>query len=44
MPDILATQTKSTAPRASSDDIRVLAQVEKWMAAIREINREQVKN
>jgi hypothetical protein len=27
--------------RAGASDLRMLAQVEKWMAMIREINREQ---
>jgi hypothetical protein len=38
------TQTKpNPAPRSPSDR-RVLAEVEKWMAMIREISREPAKN
>jgi len=45
MSDNLAAPIKSTAPRgAAAADTRVLAQVEKWMAVIREIKQEQVKN
>jgi hypothetical protein len=38
----LDTQTKSV--RGTAADSRAIAQVEKWMAMIREINREQTKN
>jgi len=31
-------------PQSSSGDRRALEQVEKWMAAIREISREQAKS
>ena len=45
MSDNLATETKSNpasiATRNGPTDFHVLAQVEKWMAMIREINREQ---
>jgi hypothetical protein len=37
MPEPAQTQSKP----ASASDERALAQVEKWMAAIREINRDQ---
>jgi len=38
------TQSKpKAAPRGAADG-RVLAEVEKWMAMIREMNRERVKN
>jgi hypothetical protein len=38
------TQPKlKSAPRGAADG-RVLAEVEKWMAMIREMNREPVKN
>ncbi len=40
MSDILATPTKPTASRKAAADLRALAQVEKWMATIREISRE----
>lgn len=41
MSDDLAAATKSEVPRFSVADTRVLAQVEKWMALIREIKRER---
>jgi hypothetical protein len=31
----------SSATRSGASDLRMLAEVEKWMATIREINREQ---
>jgi len=31
----------SSAARSGASDLRMLAEVEKWMATIREINREQ---
>jgi hypothetical protein len=34
--------TKSAATRGTAADTRILAQVEKWMAVIREIKREPV--
>jgi hypothetical protein len=37
----LATQTKPAFTRTGPSDLKMLAQVEKWMAMIREINREQ---
>jgi hypothetical protein len=42
MSETLATSTKPTLYGAT--DARVLAEVEKWMAVIREIAREYVKN
>ncbi|HEX3939104.1 MAG TPA: hypothetical protein VHX43_16485 [Xanthobacteraceae bacterium] len=44
MSDNLAVQTQSAMPRTNADDTRVLAQVEKWMALIREIKRERGAN
>jgi hypothetical protein len=44
MSDNLAAQTQSAMPRTNADDTRVLAQVEKWMALIREIKRERGTN
>jgi len=44
MSDNLAVPMKSAAPRGGSADMRILAQVEKWMALIREIKQERVKN
>lgn len=44
MSDNLAAPIKSAAPRSSIADTRTLAQVEKWMALIREIKQERVKN
>jgi hypothetical protein len=41
MSGTLETQTKSVATRTGSSDLHMLAHVEKWMAMIREINREQ---
>jgi hypothetical protein len=43
MSDTVDTQDKPKTARTDNDDSRALAQVEKWMAMIREINREQVK-
>jgi hypothetical protein len=37
MSEFLATPTK----RACKSDLQMLAQVEKWMAAIREVSREE---
>ena len=37
----LATPTKSAATRSGPFDLHMLAHVETWMAAIREIRREQ---
>jgi hypothetical protein len=37
----LATPTKSASTRGGPSDLHMLAHVEKWMAAIREIKREQ---
>jgi hypothetical protein len=37
----LATPTKPAATRGGPADLHMLAHVEKWMAAIREIKREQ---
>jgi hypothetical protein len=36
-----ATLSAHDAVHAGASDLRMLAQVEKWMAAIREISREQ---
>jgi len=44
MSENLAAPMKSAATRSSADDTRVLAQVEKWMALIRELKQEQAKN
>jgi hypothetical protein len=45
MSESLVTAAKSlpvsTTMRNGAADLRMLAQVEKWMAAIREMNREQ---
>ncbi len=41
MPEPVQTQSKPASTRGSASDERVLAQVEKWMAMIREINRDQ---
>jgi len=41
MPERVQTQSKPAVTRGSASDERVLAQVEKWMAAIREISRDQ---
>jgi hypothetical protein len=41
MPEPAQTQSKPAATRGSASDERVLAKVEKWMAMIREINRDQ---
>jgi len=44
MPDMFEmadTQSKPIAMRGDSSDKQALAQVEKWMAIIREISREQ---
>ena len=44
MSETVTTQPKPKTDRDGSADGRVLAQVEKWMAMIREISREQAKN
>lgn len=44
MSENLATPAKSAATRNTADDTRVLLQVEKWMAVIREIRQERAKN
>ncbi len=41
MSETLATPTKESYARNGSTDLRIIARVEKWMAMIREINREQ---
>jgi hypothetical protein len=41
MPEPAETQSKLAVTRGSASDQRALAQVEKWMAMIREINRDQ---
>jgi hypothetical protein len=44
MSETLNTQPKTKSARSAASDGKVLAQVEKWMTMIREINREQVKS
>jgi hypothetical protein len=44
MSETVDAEVKPKTARGGAKDERVLAQVEKWMAMIREINREQVKN
>jgi hypothetical protein len=44
MSEQVNTQPKPKSTRGGSDDRPVLAQVEKWMAIIREFSREQAKN
>ncbi len=44
MSDNLAVPMKSAAPRSGSADTRILVQVEKWMALIREIKQERAKD
>jgi hypothetical protein len=44
MPQTATTQPKPKSTQSGANDGRVLAEVEKWMAMIREIGREQVKN
>jgi len=41
MSETISLQPKPKAARSGSDDGGALAQVEKWMAMIREISREQ---
>ncbi|HXX50387.1 MAG TPA: hypothetical protein VEI98_03740 [Xanthobacteraceae bacterium] len=41
MSESLATPAMSVARRNGASELRMLAQVEKWMATIREIAREQ---
>ena len=43
MSESMVTTTKPahSSTHAGASDLRMLAQVEKWMATIREINREQ---
>jgi hypothetical protein len=41
MPEPVQTQSKPASTRGSASDERVLAQVEKWMAMIREIDRDR---
>ena len=41
MSEAATTQSKPIAMRGNSSDKQVLAQVEKWMAMIRELNRER---
>lgn len=43
MSDNLAAPIKSAATPGRASDSRVIAQVEKWMAVIREIKQEQTK-
>ena len=44
MSEAVATQPKPKTTQRNASDGRVLAEVEKWMAMIREIKSEQVKN
>jgi hypothetical protein len=44
MSETITTQSKPKSPRTTAADGRVLAEVEKWMAMIREMAREPVKN
>ncbi len=44
MSDTLAVPTRPAAARGNAADTRVLAQIEKWMAVIREIKQEPAKN
>jgi hypothetical protein len=44
MSEAVATQPKPKTAQRTANDGRVLAEVEKWMAMIREIKSEQVKN
>jgi len=44
MSDNLAAPMKAASTRGNATDTRVLAQVEKWMAVIREIKQEPTKN
>ena len=39
-----AQQMKAGSPRTGTADTRILAQVEKWMAVIRELKQERAKN
>ena len=41
MPETIAPDAKVREPRTGTADLQMLAQVEKWMAMIREINRER---
>jgi hypothetical protein len=44
MSESLDKSTNSISARGSAVDTRVLAQVEKWMAVIRDIKREPTQN
>jgi hypothetical protein len=44
MSEALATQPKPKTSQRSPNDGRVIAEVERWMAMIREIKSEQIKN
>jgi hypothetical protein len=44
MAETMTAQSKSNATRSGSVDKAVLAQVEKWMAIIREVSNEKSKN
>jgi hypothetical protein len=43
MSDTVETQSKTTSRDGGTADKRALAQVEKWMAVIREINGDRLK-
>lgn len=44
MAETAATPTKPTTTRGSAADTRIIAQIEKWMAVIREIKQERATN
>ena len=42
MSEAIDMQAKHTAVRGVATDVKVLAHIERWMATIREINRESI--
>ncbi len=44
MSEAVATQPKPQSTQQTPNDGRVFAEIEKWMAMIREIKNQQVKN
>ena len=42
MSEAIDMQPKHTAVRGVATDVKVLAHIERWMATIREINRESI--
>jgi hypothetical protein len=44
MSEALASSTKIAPMRSGTSDLQMIAQVEKWMATIREINREPLND